>query len=82
MQVSDREWLSQYPELQPYEAQARAMVAEGRGDGILLRFHVADNAPITAARYLGLVARLGDDDMFSSDLSDEELQVRGLAWVR
>ena len=49
--------------------------AEGRGQEVLLRLHVADKAPLTAARYLALAARLGDDDMFSSDLSDAELQV-------
>jgi hypothetical protein len=49
--------------------------------------HIADNAPLTAARFLALATRLGDDDMFSSDLSDAELQVgrwgvrcSGVAW--
>lgn len=31
-----------------------------------------DDAPITAERYLSFATRLGDDDMFSSDLSLEE----------
>ncbi|TPX42305.1 hypothetical protein SeMB42_g00928 [Synchytrium endobioticum] len=34
----------------------------------------ADLSPITASRYLSLATRLGDDDMFSSDLTDDELK--------
>jgi alpha-beta hydrolase superfamily lysophospholipase len=33
-----------------------------------------DDAPITASRMVSLFQRLGDDDMFSSDLTDAELQ--------
>jgi len=33
-------------------------------------------APVTARRFHALAARLGDDDMFSSDLTPAELQVR------
>ena len=32
-----------------------------------------DGSPITARRYLSLAAKGGDDDMFSSDLKDAEL---------
>ena len=32
-------------------------------------------APVTARRFHALAARLGDDDMFSSDLTPEEMKV-------
>ena len=35
-----------------------------------------DGTPITARRWLSLVSRGGDDDMFSSDFTAEELAVR------
>lgn len=35
-----------------------------------------DSAPVTARRYVALFSRLGDDDMFSSDLTDAELADR------
>lgn len=55
--------------------EAEEMMVEGRGDDILLRYHEFDGAPVTANRYHALAARRGDDDMFSSDFSDEELAV-------
>eukprot|EP01065_Artemidia_motanka_P053558 TRINITY_DN9969_c0_g1_i1.p1 TRINITY_DN9969_c0_g1~~TRINITY_DN9969_c0_g1_i1.p1 ORF type:complete len:134 (+),score=50.07 TRINITY_DN9969_c0_g1_i1:509-910(+) len=51
---------------------AMRMCAEGRGDELMPR--AADVAPMTAYRYRSLYTRLADDDMFSSDLTDEELQ--------
>jgi hypothetical protein len=36
----------------------------------------ADTAPITAYRYHSFAARLGDDDLFSSDFSAEEARAR------
>ncbi|KAK9933478.1 hypothetical protein M0R45_020675 [Rubus argutus] len=36
----------------------------------------ADLAPITAYRYHSLCAYNGDDDMFSSDLTDDQLRLR------
>lgn len=35
-----------------------------------------DGAPLSAGRWLSLAARGGDDDLFSSDFSDEELQAK------
>jgi hypothetical protein len=45
----------------------------------------ADTAPITAYRYHSFASRLGDDDMFSSDLTADEAKARlgrcsPLAW--
>ena len=37
------------------------------------RFHMMGGAPVSADRLLALYKRLGDDDMFSSDLTNEEL---------
>lgn len=34
------------------------------------------SAPITAYRYHSLCAYMGDDDLFSSDLSDDQLRMR------
>jgi pimeloyl-ACP methyl ester carboxylesterase len=75
--VSDREWLSTAAEqLAPMAAAAAAAVAAGRGEDIVGRLDLLDGAPITARRFASLTARLGDDDMFSSDLSDDELRAR------
>ena len=38
------------------------------------------DAPITARRFLSLHSVNGDDDMFSQDLTEDQLQV-GLGWV-
>ncbi|GLC57312.1 hypothetical protein PLESTB_001210500 [Pleodorina starrii] len=72
--VSDHEWLCQYPELLPSVRSARELVAAGRGDQVVGRLHVADNAPITAARLLSLYELGGDDDMFSEGLPREAVQ--------
>eukprot|EP00884_Botryococcus_braunii_P007550 jgi/Botrbrau1/16797/Bobra.150_2s0026.1 len=62
-------------------AEAEKMIREGRGDDILLRYHAFDGAPVTATRFHSLVARKGDDDMFSSDFGDWELTAL-LGWAR
>ncbi|CAI5998571.1 unnamed protein product [Closterium sp. NIES-64] len=54
---------------------AQAMIAGGRGAEMMPRS--ADPlAPITANRFHSLASMGGDDDMFSSDFSDEELKER------
>jgi pimeloyl-ACP methyl ester carboxylesterase len=69
-------------------AKCAQMVTEGRGDELL----PIDTffAPITAARYSSLGGRLTADDLFSPDLTDEELkstlghmpsQVNEVLWV-
>lgn len=42
--------------------------------GRLNRFRAMGGAPVTARRLLALYRRCGDDDVFSSDLTDEELR--------
>lgn len=72
--VSDREYFGSYPECQERLQKARKMIEEGRGKEIAFRMTEMDGAPMTAQRWLDLVSRNGEDDMFSSDFSDEELQ--------
>ncbi|KAG2492435.1 hypothetical protein HYH03_009378 [Edaphochlamys debaryana] len=72
--VSDSEWLSSYPDLEPLLASARALVAAGRGEEVVGRLHVADAAPISAARLLSLASVGGDDSMFCEGLSQEAMQ--------
>lgn len=47
-----------------------------QGDEIVCRLHVAGGAPITASRFSALYHPGGDDDMFSADLSQQQLEVR------
>ena len=79
LQVSDREALAYvYSGTPALIEQAQAMVAEGKGEDILTRrwdSGGADGTPITARRYLSFTVPGGDDDMFSSDLTDAELKV-------
>jgi pimeloyl-ACP methyl ester carboxylesterase len=72
--VSDREWLSMYPEIAENAARARELVAAGNGEEVVCRMSMLDNAPITAQRLASLYFPGGDDDMFSFDLSDEQLK--------
>ncbi|PIA24810.1 hypothetical protein AQUCO_23700001v1 [Aquilegia coerulea] len=51
------------------------MISEGRGTDLMPR-EADPGAPITAYRYHSLCAYMGDDDMFSSDLSDDQLRMR------
>ena len=55
-------------------ARAEAMVRRGEGEQLMPRDTPGVfNTPITASRYASLAGRMTPDDMFSSDLSDEEL---------
>ena len=57
-------------------AMALEMQAAGKGHEILPRdFDHDDGVPTSADRYLSLAQRRGDDDMFSSYLTDDELKV-------
>ncbi|GAX79979.1 hypothetical protein CEUSTIGMA_g7418.t1 [Chlamydomonas eustigma] len=75
--VSDREYLcwAHRDFMEAAQGKAEAMIKAGQGDDICCRFSPMGGAPISAFRLLSLYLRfpLGDDDMFSSDLSDEEL---------
>jgi len=84
--VSDREALQATGEgfsgdaakaLADFRERAAAMLAEGRGDEAMPRAASLLLGPphvVTAYRFASLTGRMTDDDMFSSDLSDEELQ--------
>ena len=75
-QVSDREWLATRETTPALLETARAMMDAGKGEEILFRDHEGGNgAPVCARRFLSLAERGGDDDMFSSDYSDDELKV-------
>ena len=74
--VSDREAASLEGDEKERAAlveEAKALVGAGRGEALLSRLHY-DFVPMSASRWLSLCSRLGSDDMFSSDLTDEELQ--------
>ena len=57
---------------------AKRMIAEGQGDEILPSYETLGlfPCPVTAKRWLSLASpdHDGDDDYFSSDLSDEQLK--------
>lgn len=78
-QVSDREWLATQPGTRERLHSAEAMLAAGRGEEVCFRATDIDGAPVCARRWASLAAAGGDDDMFSADLSDRELQVGRLA---
>mmetsp|Transcript_17477 Transcript_17477/g.29979 ORF Transcript_17477/g.29979 Transcript_17477/m.29979 type:complete len:311 (+) Transcript_17477:28-960(+) len=77
--VSDREYLCKFPELEPVAERARQLVAAGREEEIVARLSGGQESkkgtPVTARRLLALYERGGDDDYFSSDLSDDSLNV-------
>ncbi|XP_010255881.1 PREDICTED: UPF0613 protein PB24D3.06c-like isoform X2 [Nelumbo nucifera] len=73
--VSDREYRATLPETAAMIQLASRMINEGRGMDLMPR-EANPDAPITAYRYYSLCAYLGDDDMFSSDLSDDQLKMR------
>lgn len=74
--VSDREFAATQPETAKWTAVARGMADEGSLDELMPR--AADEAPITARRFLSLNAPGGQDDMFSSDLTRARLSCRDL----
>jgi pimeloyl-ACP methyl ester carboxylesterase len=60
-------------------ADARKALAEGEPERLIA---VVEGSPLSARRAAALLERLGDDDMFSRDLTDDELRGRtSLAWV-
>lgn len=76
-QVSDREFLATLNATAGLLKKARSMVNEGLGEDILFRdYEGGEGAPVCARRFLSLADKGGDDDMFSSDLTDDELKVR------
>ncbi|KAF4358894.1 hypothetical protein F8388_013698 [Cannabis sativa] len=73
--VSDREYRATLPETAGMIDLASSMIREGRGSELMPR-EADPTAPITAIRYHSLCSYMGDDDMFSSDLSDDQLRTR------
>ncbi len=69
--VSDRDYITTLPETQGMLQQARELKQSSQGEMCLSERYF--DAPITANRYLSLAERLGDDDMFSLDLTEAEL---------
>ncbi|KAJ3669348.1 hypothetical protein LUZ60_011298 [Juncus effusus] len=72
--VSDREYGATQPETAEMIDLAAGLISEGKGDELMPR--KATFAPITAYRYHSLYGYMGDDDMFSSDLSEDQLRQR------
>ncbi|XP_023746987.1 UPF0613 protein PB24D3.06c [Lactuca sativa] len=73
--VSDREFRATLPETAGMIDLASKLIAEGRGSDLMPR-EANPDTPITAYRFHSLCAYMGDDDMFSSDLSDDQLKQR------
>ncbi|ESQ41913.1 hypothetical protein EUTSA_v10013904mg [Eutrema salsugineum] len=73
--VSDREYKATLPETPTMIDLAANMIKEGRAEELMPR-EADPCAPISAYRYHSLCAYMGDDDMFSSDLSDDQLKTR------
>ncbi|KAJ0976096.1 hypothetical protein J5N97_018061 [Dioscorea zingiberensis] len=73
--VSDREYKATLPETASMIDLAATMIKEGRAMELMPR-EANPDAPITAYRYHSLCAYMGDDDMFSSDLSEDQLRLR------
>jgi len=76
--VSDREALAGMSlDVEGVVEKVKKIVAEGRGEDVL-SFSISQDfygtTGLTANRFLSLTAKGGDDDYFSTDLSDEELQ--------
>ncbi|XP_044484417.1 UPF0613 protein PB24D3.06c-like [Mangifera indica] len=73
--VSDREYRATFPETAAMIDLASSMIKEGRESELMPR-EAESSAPITAYRYHSLCAYMGNDDMFSSDLTDDQLRQR------
>ncbi|XP_028773994.1 UPF0613 protein PB24D3.06c-like [Neltuma alba] len=73
--VSDREFQATLPHTASMAELAAKMISEGRSSEFMPR-DADPNGPITAYRYNSLCSYNGDDDLFSSDLSDEQLKTR------
>ncbi|KAK0661257.1 hypothetical protein QBC41DRAFT_330406 [Cercophora samala] len=78
--VSDREALGMSccpGELERSVEVAKGMVKEGKGEHVVDLGEMPEGwrgSPVTAGRWLSLATKGGDDDFFSSDFTDEELE--------
>ncbi|KAJ8565888.1 hypothetical protein K7X08_008464 [Anisodus acutangulus] len=73
--VSDREYKATLPDTASMIDLASNMISEGRESELMPR-EANPDAPITAFRYHSLCAYNGEDDLFSSDFSDDQLKQR------
>lgn len=74
--VSDREWLASQPKTPELLEKAKNMVAQGKGEAILYMATEFDGAAVTANRFCALACHNGDEDYFSSDLSDDHFSLK------
>lgn len=70
--VSDRDVISTMESTPRMLEEAHRLKADGKLDSVLSEKF--EGAVITARRYLSLAERLGEDDMFSIDLTKEEMK--------
>lgn len=73
--VSDREYRATLPKTAEMIDLALSMMNEGKAMELMPR-EANPDAPISAYRYHSLCAYMGDDDMFSSDLNEDQLRTR------
>ncbi|KAL1536260.1 UPF0613 protein PB24D3.06c [Salvia divinorum] len=71
--VSDREYRATLPETASMIDLASTMINEGRGSELMPTEANSDSS-ITAYRFHSLCAYNGDDDMFSTDFSEDQLR--------
>jgi len=75
MQVSDREYQAGKATTADRVKTAEQMIRDGQGEDILFRDDDPVGTPVCASRFVSLASKHGDDDMFSSDFTDQELKV-------
>jgi len=73
--VSDRDYAETVPQAVKMLSVAQQLLATDVPDALMPKEadYCGIGAPMTAYRYNSLVGRLGDDDMFSNDLTEAEL---------
>lgn len=69
--VGDRDYMLSDPTILEMLDEAKKLKGEGKESVFLRNFLYA--APVTAGRFLSLAGRLSEEDMFSVDLTEEEL---------
>ena len=77
-QVSDREYQMGKSTTRDRLATAEQMMKDGKGEDIFFRDDDQVGTPVCARRFASLASKHGDDDMFSSDFTDQEFQVAQL----
>ena len=70
--VSDRDFLATETQTPRMLKEAQALKEDGKEDAFLSE--QVFGAPVTSYRFLSLAGRLTDDDIFSVDLTEEELE--------